>query len=50
MTEAHRLGQVTDWHEQPGGAAAGVGQRLWLLGEDARGLLELGEITFARPG
>jgi type VI secretion system protein ImpE len=47
--QAHRLGQVTEWHDLPGGACTGAGQRLWLLGEDARGVLELSEISFAAP-
>ncbi len=46
-TDAQRLAQVTDWTEGPGGAFAGAGQRLWLIGEDARGLLDLQELTFA---
>lgn len=48
-TDAHSLGQITDWRELAGGAAIGIGQRLWLLGEDARGVLDLGEIVFAAP-
>ncbi len=47
--QAQRLAQSTDWHEEPGGACTGSGQRLWLLGEDARGVMELGEITFVPP-
>ena len=47
--QANRLAQSTDWHDGPGGACTGSGQRLWLLGEDARGVMELGEITFASP-
>ena len=49
VTQAHRLGQATDWDERAGGAAVGRGQRLWLLGEEARGVLDLHEITFAAP-
>ncbi len=47
--QAHRLAQSTDWQEAPGGACTGSGQRLWLLGEDARGVMELGDIAFAAP-
>ena len=45
--DAQRLAQVTDWTERPGGAFAGSGQRLWLAGEEARGVLDLHELTFA---
>ena len=48
-TETQRLAQETDWTELPGGAFAGAGQRLWLAGEEARGVLDLHEITFAPP-
>ncbi len=52
--DVYRLAQQTDWRDLPGGAAAGVGQRLWLLGEEGRGLLDLAEVTFtasdASPG
>jgi type VI secretion system protein ImpE len=44
--DAQRLAQVTEWTDLPGDAAAGMGQRLWLLGDDARGVLEIGEISF----
>ena len=47
--DAHRLARRTDWAEQPGGAWVGTGQRLWLLGEEAQGVLDIGEITFAAP-
>ncbi len=45
-SDAQRLAQVTDWKEGPGGAFTGSGQRLWLAGEDARGVLDLNEVTF----
>ena len=45
--EAQRLARRTDWQEQPGGAWIGTGQRLWLLGDEAHGVLGLGEIVFA---
>ncbi len=47
--EAQRLARRTDWDEQPGGAWVGTGQRLWLLGEEAQGVLDLAEITFTAP-
>jgi type VI secretion system protein ImpE len=42
---AQRLARRTDWQKFPGGAWIGTGQRVWLLGEAAQGLLDLGEIT-----
>ncbi len=52
--DVHRLAQQTDWRDLPGGAAAGIGQRLWLMGDEGRGLLDLAEVTFtasnASPG
>ncbi len=45
--DKQRLAQVTDWTELAGGAYGGVGQRLWLAGEEAHGLLDVSEIIFA---
>ena len=47
--DVHRLAQQTDWRNLPGGASAGVGQRLWLMGDEGRGLLDVVDITFAAP-
>ena len=47
--DVHRLAQQTDWCDLPGGASAGIGQRLWLMGEEGRSLLDLAEVTFAAP-
>lgn len=44
-TDAHRLGQMTTWSEGPG-PVRGRGQRLLVLGEDAKGVLELTELTW----
>ena len=46
MTDALRLGRETDWREVEGGPVRGVGQRLFLLGEDAVGMMDLGSIRF----
>ena len=35
MTDALRLGRETDWREAEGGPVRGVGQRLFIVGEDA---------------
>ena len=45
-TPAHRLGRETGWQDAAGGASLGLGQRLWLLGDDARGVLDVTEIHF----
>lgn len=52
---ATRLGRVTDWREQPGGLVRGVGRKLFLVGEEARTLQEIGTIQLrtgpaAAPG
>ena len=44
---AHRLAQRTDWRDAPSGAMLGSGQRLFLVGDEPRGLLDLTEIVFS---
>ena len=44
-TDAHRLGHATSWSEGPG-PVRGHGQRLFMLGEEAAGALELTMLTF----
>jgi type VI secretion system protein ImpE len=44
-SEDEQLGRVTDWHEHPGGFVTGSGQRTLLVGDESRGLLDLGEIS-----
>ena len=46
MTDAQRLGRETDWRETNDGPVRGIGQRLYLLGEDAVPIMELGSIRF----
>lgn len=46
--ERQRLAMSTDWRDGPGGAATGVGQRVLLLGEEARPILEITDIRFDR--
>ena len=45
-SEAQRLARETDWKAGPGGASTGAGQRVWLLGEDGAGILDINEIVF----
>ncbi len=42
-----RLGRATDWREVSGGPVRGIGQKMWLIGDDDRSVLELGELTIA---
>ena len=46
VDEDHRLSRRTDWRDGPGGAVLGLGQRLWLVGDDAKPVLELGDLRF----
>ncbi len=46
-TAAQRLARATDWEEGPGGVVSGRGQRVWLVGDEPRDLLSLGQLVFA---
>ena len=48
MTDALRLGRETDWREADGGPVRGVGQRLFIMGDDAVAMMDLDNIRF-RP-
>jgi len=48
MTDAHRLGRETDWLGCDDEPAQGIGQRLFLVGEEALPMMELEEIVFTR--
>ncbi len=41
-----KLGRMTDWQETENGPVRGVGQKMFLHGEDAISQLELGEVRF----
>lgn len=45
-TELQRLGRETDWHQAAGGPVRGIGQRVFLVGEDDAAIMELGAIRF----
>jgi len=47
--EGIRLGRSTDWTGGQGAAVRGLGQREFLLGNQARSIMEIGEITIANP-
>ena len=50
LDESFRLGRATDWRETPAGPDAtlvrGVGQRVFLVGEEARTIMDLGSLIF----
>lgn len=46
LADALKLGRETEWLEQ-GGPVRGLGQRLFLVGEEAMGIMDLAELAFA---
>ena len=46
MTDALRLGRETDWRQIEPGPVRGVGQRLFMMGDDAVAMMDLGNIRF----
>jgi type VI secretion system protein ImpE len=49
LSDDLRLGRATDWRQDAGAPVRGVGQRMFLVGEDAVGIMELTDINFDRP-
>jgi len=45
--DAHRLGRVTSWSEDETGPVRGAGQRLFLVGEEATGIMNLKTLEFS---
>jgi len=50
LSEKQRLGRETDWQQAEGGPVRGLGQRVFLLGEDDVAIMELGTLTFTGVG
>ena len=50
LEPAARLGRLTEWRGGEGSPVLGVGLRTFLVGEEARTLLELDELTFGDAG
>ena len=48
MSDAHRLGRETDWIGDETEPAQGIGQRLFLVGDEALSIMELEELVFNR--
>jgi len=46
MTDLLRLGRETDWRQADGGPVRGVGQRLFMIGDDAVAMMDIGTIRF----
>ena len=44
--DAHRLGRETSWSDEAEGPVRGVGQREFLIGEDAVGIMDITQIEF----
>ena len=40
MTDPQRLGRETDWREADDGPVRGIGQRLFMVGEEALGIMD----------
>jgi type VI secretion system protein ImpE len=47
IDDAARLGRTTEWAGGDGTPVRGIGQRCFLVGEESRGMLQLGRIEFA---
>jgi type VI secretion system protein ImpE len=47
LTDAQRLGRETDWREAEGGLVRGVGQRVFLAGEEAVDVMTVHTLRFA---
>jgi type VI secretion system protein ImpE len=43
-----RLGRATDWQQDGDGPVRGVGQRMFLAGEEALGIMELASLSFGQ--
>ena len=46
ISEMLRLGRETDWQQAEGGPMRGIGQRVFLVGEEDAAIMELGELRF----
>jgi type VI secretion system protein ImpE len=50
MSELQRLGRETDWQQAEGGPVRGLGQRVFLVGEEDVAIMELGKLSFTGTG
>jgi type VI secretion system protein ImpE len=49
LTDVLRLGRSTEWLEAPGQPVRGLGQRMFLAGDEAFGIMDLTTLSFAQP-
>jgi type VI secretion system protein ImpE len=47
LPDMYRLGHGTDWAGDPGEPVRGIGQRVFLAGEDAYPIMDIAELSFA---
>jgi type VI secretion system protein ImpE len=47
LSDEYRLGRATDWRQDGAGPVRGVGQRVFLIGEAARGIMDLTTLSFS---
>ena len=50
LSEALNLGRETDWLQDDAGITRGIGQRMFLVGETALGIMELGALSMSGAG
>ncbi len=46
LADDYRLGRATDWRQDDDGPVRGIGQRVFLVGEEDCGIMDLGALTF----
>jgi type VI secretion system protein ImpE len=46
LADEFRLGRATDWIAEENGAVCGIGQRVFLVGDEARGIMDLTTLRF----
>jgi type VI secretion system protein ImpE len=49
LADDYRLGHTTDWIEDETGPVRGIGQRVFLIGEEAYPIMDIAELRFAEP-
>jgi type VI secretion system protein ImpE len=50
LPDEFRLGRATDWRQDQDGPVRGVGQRMFLVGEEAVGVMDLTSLSFTAAG
>jgi type VI secretion system protein ImpE len=47
LGDEYRIGHTTDWTDEAAGPVRGIGQRVFLAGDDAHPIMAIGELRFA---